>query len=133
MPEARAAVPALALALALAACAAAPLAGRTWTLAEIEGQPVAAPGRTTLGFVEDGRVAGDAGCNRYAGPVEIEDGAMTFGALMATKRACEPAVLEQEVRFFEALRQVAAWRLENGALFLLDADDRSLLRFEKGD
>jgi heat shock protein HslJ len=130
MPE-RLAAPALAL--LLVACAAsgpqAELFGRTWRLAGIEGAPAAAPGRSTLLVTPDGTVAGDGGCNRYSGKAEVEDDAVTFGPLLATKRACEPDVTRQEVRLFEGLRRAAAWRIEGGELTLRDAEGRELLRF----
>lgn len=131
MPEAR---PALAAALLLAACAGgdgtAALAGRDWRLIAIGQAPVAAPDRTTLRFLEDGRIAGEGGCNRYSGAAELSEDAVRFGPILATKRACEPEVTRQEVRLFEGLREAAAWRLENGELSLRDANGRELLRFE---
>jgi heat shock protein HslJ len=130
MPE-RLAAPALAL--LLAACAAsdpqAELFGQTWRLAGIDGAPAAAPGRSTLLVAADGKVSGEGGCNRYSGKAEVEDDAVTFGPLLATKRACEPDVTRQEVRLFEGLRRTAAWRIDGGALVLLDGDGRELLRF----
>lgn len=130
MPERLAA---FALALVLAGCAwdrpQAELFDRHWTLAEIEGAPAPAPGRSTLVVARDGKVSGDGGCNRYAGQAEVTDQAVVFGPLMATKRACEPAPMRQETSLFEGLRRTVAWRVEGGALALLDAESRELLRF----
>ncbi len=130
MPERRAA---LALVVLLAACVApgppAEPFDQTWTLVEIEGAPVAAPGRTTLLVARDGKVSGEGGCNRYSGRAETSEDGVVFGPLLATKRACEPDVTRQEVRLFEGLRRTAAWRVENGMLTLLDAEGRALLRF----
>jgi putative lipoprotein len=130
MPERRAA---LAAALVLAACAAQtePF-GRTWVLAAIDGAPVAAPGRSTLLVAPDGKVSGEAGCNRYSGRAEVTDEGAVFGPLLATKRACEPDVTRQETLLFEGLRRAAAWRVEAGDLTLLDAEGRALLRFVPG-
>ena len=122
-----------ALALLLAACvgvdAPAGLVGHGWALTGIEGAPVAAPGRSTLRLAEDGKVSGDAGCNRYSGRAEVSADSIAFGPLRATKRACEPEVTRQETRLFENLRRVARWRIEDGVLTLHDAAGRPLLRF----
>jgi putative lipoprotein len=130
MPERRAA---LALSLLLAACAGADrpaeLVGRNWALTGIDGTPAAAPGRSTLLVAPDGKVSGAGGCNRYSGAAEVTDESVAFGPLLATKRACEPEVTRQEVRLFEGLRRAAAWRIEGGALIVLDAEGRELLRF----
>jgi heat shock protein HslJ len=130
MPERLAA---LAATLLLAACAAAgpqaELYSQTWTLTQIEGAPAAAPGRSTLRLAEDGKVSGEGGCNRYSGSAELTDQAITFGPLLATRRACEPEVTRQEVRVFEGLRRAVGWRIEDGALILLDGEGHALLRF----
>ena len=130
MPERLAA---LGLAALLAACAgtdaSAGLVGQSWTLTGIEGAPVAAPGRSTLRLSPDGKVSGAGGCNRFSGKAEVSEDAVTFGPLLATKRACEPDVMRQEVRLFEGLRRVDYWRVEGGELSLRAADGRELLRF----
>ena len=60
---------------------------RNWVVSQIEGVP-AAPGVTsTLTIADDGKVSGNAGCNGYFGSVILDDSAMTFGNLGATRRA----------------------------------------------
>lgn len=127
---------ALVAGLALASCAArgpdqaaSELTGRTWRLVGVERQPVLVPGRSTLQVAPDGRVSGQGGCNGYAGRAEIEDGRISFGPMLATKMACEPAVTRQEMRLFDGLSRAARWRVERGELTLYDAEGRELLRF----
>lgn len=121
--------------LALSACAApgpddpSRLMGRAWRLAQIEGQPVAAPDRSTLAIAPDGAVSGDAGCNRYAGRVDATGSRLAFSPLAATKRACAAAVTVQEQRMLDAFERTAAWRLDDAGLTLLDRAGRPLLLF----
>ena len=102
-----------------------------WELTAIDGQPVAAGPAPTLAIDAEGRVSGDAGCNRYFGSVEVDDGAATFAGLGATRRACADAArMTQETRFLEALGETAAYRAAgSGRLVLLSADGRPRLAF----
>lgn len=114
---------------ALAGCAAAApgagdgplppgLVGTTWRAETIAGQPVADGAASTLSFLADGRVAGLGGCNRYAGTIRAEDGRLRVGPLAATRMACDPALMDQEARFFAALEGTARLRRDGGFLLL---------------
>ena len=102
-----------------------------WELTAIDGRPLAAGPAPTLAIDAEGRVSGDAGCNRYFGSAEINDGAVAFSGLGATKRACAEAPrMAQETRFLEALGEIAAYRdAGSGRLVLLSADGRPRLAF----
>lgn len=121
------AVPALALALALASgCqsmdAAAPptLADSQWIARSINGQPVADGVSSTVEFEGTTAVAGSTGCNRYRGEVTIDGGALAFGPLATTRRACLPPQMDQERRFTQALRATTAWQRDGDDLAFLD-------------
>ncbi len=105
------------------------LAGTNWVLEDIEGRGVIDNLQSTLAFDADGRVSGNAGCNRFAGGASIAGSAVSFGNLASTRMACAPAIDDQEMRYLDALGRVAGWRTENGLLHLLDASGQSLLRF----
>lgn len=111
---------------------AATLLDTAWELTAIDGQPVVAAGPApTLAVDADGRVSGDAGCNRYFGSVEADDGAAAFSGLGASRRACPDARrMAQEARFLEALGTIAAYRgAGSDRLVLLSADGRPRLAF----
>lgn len=103
----------------------------SWELTSIDEQPLAAGPAPTLSIDAEGRVSGDAGCNRYFGSAEVQNGAATFSGLGATRRACADAArMEQETRFLEALGTVTAFReAANGRLVLLSADGFPRLAF----
>lgn len=102
-----------------------------WELTAMDGQPVAAGPAPTLAIDADGRVSGDAGCNRYFGSAEVDGGTVTFSGLGATRRACADAArMAQEARFLEALGTTAAYRAAgSGRIVLLSADGRPRLAF----
>src|SRR5215470_7792135 len=88
------------------------LAGVTWTLVSLGGEPVPQGTRVpTVAFDGARRVAGLGGCNRYTGQVqENARGTMAIGAIASTKMACPPPAMDVESRFFALLGQVAQYR-----------------------
>jgi heat shock protein HslJ len=110
------------------------LIGSEWLLEDIAGDGVLNNVQATLAFPEPGRIAGSGSCNRFNGPCTLGDiavmggeggsdgsggssgsggiGRATFsvGPLATTRKACVPAVGEQEQRYLAALQ--AAERIE---------------------
>ena len=48
------------------------LSGRSWVAEDINGKGVMDMLQTTMEFSGDGKVGGNAGCNRYFGSVKVE-------------------------------------------------------------
>jgi heat shock protein HslJ len=61
------------------------------------------------------------GCNNFTGGYQLEGATLALGPLANTKKACSPAIMDQEASFYEALGESRGYRFENGLLFLLDA------------
>lgn len=87
-----------------------------WVIESIPGVEIGADRPPALAIRADGRAAGFGGCNRFMAPYTAERSSLGFGALGATRMACPPPAMALEQRFFEALRQTRAFRLEAGAL-----------------
>ncbi|WP_304582779.1 META domain-containing protein [uncultured Alistipes sp.] len=97
-----------------------PLAGTTWQLVQLYGRSVtAAPGAFTLVLSDgDGRISGRGACNRFSGAYATDRSrALTIGSLCCTHMACPG--LEQEQRFFEALRTTTHYDMDGPLLLLL--------------
>jgi putative lipoprotein len=107
------------------------LIGTSWLAEDLGGRGVVDDAQTTITFDAEDQVAGSGGCNRYFGPVTIKGRALRFGNLGATKRACEPALMDQEQRFFEALAETRSYQLEDlgRTLVFLGEDGALLVRF----
>ncbi len=100
-----------------------------WWVEDIDGKGVIDRTHTTLHFIEDGRVAGDTGCNRYSGSVEISGTSISFGPMAGTRKACAPALMDQEMKFYQAVAKVVSWEVPGtGLLHLKDADGNTLIR-----
>jgi heat shock protein HslJ len=95
------------------------LAGTTWGVERIDEVP-ADHAAATLRFVSDSRVAGRAGCNQYAGAAHLGSRTLRISETLATRMACEPAIMQQETRFLTALGAVRTFRREGDRLLLID-------------
>lgn len=106
--------------LAMASCSTVRLDGTAWLAEYIDGNGVIDRAQTTLEFFEPTRAGGRGGCNRYSAAVEIEGSSIRFGDPAATRMACVPALMDQETRFFVALRSARSFRVRDEKLQLLD-------------
>ncbi len=110
--------------LAASACAAAlapdaQVAGKQW-VARADGIDDAKQ-QPRLEFVRDGRLTGYTGCNRLSGAWRVEDGAVRFGALATTKRACLGPAGDAEKRLLAALGERSRVSVERGKLVIQGA------------
>jgi len=93
----------------------------SWTVTSIGGRPVIGTRPVTLTIDLDGRIGGNATCNRYTSEVLLDGQSITFGPAAATRMACEPDLMAQESSYFAALAAVKSYQLDGTSLRLLDA------------
>ena len=104
------------------------ISGGEWLVEVIDGRGVIDNARTTLVFGEENRLSGETACNRYFGSYAIEGEIIRIESVGATKRACPPAVMDQESRFLETLANVDAYRIDDtGALILSTGSSDAVL------
>jgi heat shock protein HslJ len=104
--------PLIAVAAALAGCAATPTLleqERAYRVEWIGERPLIDRSHLTVTFDRDGRAYGTGGCNHWFAGYGIEGEILRFSQVGSTRRACAPALMEQEQRFFDSLRQVRRW------------------------
>lgn len=106
------------------------LAGSGWWVEDILAAGVIDRARTTISFLNDGRVAGSGGCNRYVGSYELDGDGISFGPMAGTKMACAEALMDQDDRFHQALGQAVRWRIDGrtGLLHLEDLEGMTVIR-----
>jgi len=109
------------------------IADSRWRLVSLGGEPLDMPGGAgtapLMALMPDGDVSGFGGCNRYNGTYELEGGTLRFGRIASTKMAC-PQVGDVERRWFSAISDTAAYRVDGGTLVLLDEAGAELARLE---
>lgn len=95
------------------------LVGKTWAVEDISGRGVIDDPRATLVFGADGRLSGDTSCNRYFADYTVDGAKLSIGQAGVTRRACVPAVMDQERRFLDVLNAVDSFAIDaSGALVL---------------
>lgn len=100
-----------------------------WWVEDINGKGVIDNSHTTLQFLEKGTVGGDTACNRYHGSLEITGSSISFGPMAGTRKACSPVLMDQEMKFYQAIAKVVTWEVAvTGLLHLKDADGNDLIR-----
>lgn len=101
-----------ALVLALAGCASALPAleqERTYRVEWIDERPLLEGSHLTVTFGADDRAYGTGGCNHWFAGYGVEGQILRFSTVGSTRKACSPALMEQEARFFQTLQQVRRW------------------------
>lgn len=73
-------------------------------------------------------VVGHAGCNRISSTYKLHDAQLSFGEVIATRMFCQD--MPTETALLAAMKTTAAWRISGSQLELLDAQQKSLARFE---
>jgi heat shock protein HslJ len=109
------------------------LTGTSWTIVEIEGAPVvdAGDGRPAeLAFLDAGRFAASAGCNRILGAAVQDGEALHLTPGPMTKMACPEPVASRETALVRALGTVTSHRRSGDALALL-AGNRIVVRLTR--
>ena len=105
------------------------LLGTEWILEDLGGAGVLDGVQARLVFPEAGRVAGSGSCNRFTGSVEIGNGEIRFGQLATTRRACVPAVMDQEGKYLKALEESERAAVEGPYLMIYSKGLEKPLRF----
>lgn len=101
------------------------LTGGEWLVEDISGGGVIDMARTTVQFGE-ARISGSGGCNSYSGAYEITGEGISFGPIASTKRACAPALMDQEQRFFSALENTTHFAITDTGALRLTGDGQSI-------
>ena len=108
-----------------------PLQGTAWRLQQIGGSPALADVEATIEFAEEGRVAGMASCNQFAGSVVISGEAITFQPLALTRMACLEAINAQEDLYVRALEGAERYTLSGDELLIHTSTADQPLRFTR--
>lgn len=106
--------------------------GAEWVVDDLAARGIIDRSRLSIRFLEDGRIAGLASCNRYTGGYQFNgEGGVTFSQLATTRMACAPALMTQEQRFLEVMAGVSTARIgPHGELLLSTPDGATIKAFQ---
>jgi uncharacterized membrane protein/heat shock protein HslJ len=84
----------------------------------------------TLELSADGKLHGSGGCNRYFATYDIgSDASLQIRGIGSTRMACPQEFMDQEMRYFEALQRVSAFKVQKDLLQLLYSNGQRVLNF----
>ena len=101
-------------ALMLAACVETGKANTEWVLASVDGTAV--DYTATLSLAEEGRITGQAPCNRYFADLTRQGTEFKLGMIGATRLAC--LQIKGEAEYFQALQAIDSVSETTGQLTL---------------
>ncbi|WP_439272578.1 META domain-containing protein [Pseudochrobactrum sp. HB0163] len=104
------------------------LENHEWLTEDIRGAGVIDYAQTTLNIAASGDVSGSGGCNRYFGKATITGETISFGTIGSTFMQCPPALMDQETKFLDVLKQTRRFSITNGKLYLLGENGLELAR-----
>ncbi len=98
------------------------LQGVEWIFESLGGRAPVPGSDLAMTFHANDRFSGRASCNNLMGEYALNGETLTFSRAATTRKACDPAVMEQEGRFLELLGEVRGFSFdEDGALLLITA------------
>ncbi len=103
------------------------LRGAEWVVEDLDESGLIDRSRVTLNFGADGRVFGHASCNTYNGGYVLTGEGLTLSEIVTTMMACAPALMTQESRFLDFLKNAQRFEIgADGALILHTNDLRTI-------
>ena len=100
------------------------LAGREWSVVEIDGEPLAEPPQHPSLAVAGDQLSGFSGCNRYSATIrETSPGVIALGPIAATQMACPEPEMQLEARFVGSLESAQRYAFPAGKLVLSGTKD----------
>jgi heat shock protein HslJ len=106
------------------------LAGTSWTLTTMGGQPPVPNTDVTLNFGTDKTVSGTDGCNNYNTTYTADGSNLTFKQPMATTmKACPDPIMTYAAAYLKVLANTTTYEVSGQQLTLFDAGNQPLAQF----
>ncbi len=99
-----------------------------WRIEDIGGQGVVDNSPATLLFGEDGKLSGNASCNRLIARYAVNASKLTISLTGTTMMACPPALMDQERRLVDLLGTITSYSTDaTGTLTLKAASGEQII------
>ena len=86
---------------------------------------------TTALFGSNGSLTGSAGCNRYQATYQTNDSQIKIGPTANTRMMCVEPVMEQEMKYLNALQSAASYNVQAEGLILFYANGTKAVTFQR--
>ncbi|MEN6609544.1 MAG: META domain-containing protein [Methanoregulaceae archaeon] len=115
------------------------LIGTSWMLVSLDNgngtlRTVTPGSNVTASFMNEGLLAGRAGCNWYSANYTVtgSSSAITVGTAVRTAMAChDPLVMAQEDRYMDSLGRWAGYQIPGTKLIITDSSGKTILEFSQ--
>ena len=98
-----------------------------WLVESLAGAPLVKGSKPTITFDPDGRIYGNASCNRFTGGFTLSGEGLTIQQPAATMMACIPdELMKQEGAFLQLLGSVTKFSVADSVLTLTATDGRAI-------
>lgn len=98
-----------------------------WVVERLDGAPVVTGSQVTIQFDTDGRISGNASCNRFTGGFTLTGESLSLGRPAATMMMCTPdEKMKQEATFLKLLEGVSKFSIAGDRLTLTTGDGRAI-------
>ena len=99
-----------------------------WRVEDIAGAGVIDNSPATLLFAPDGRLSGNASCNRLIASYKVKGSKLTISPTGTTMMACPPALINQERKLVDLLGTVTGYSIDRtGTLILTSASGERIV------
>ncbi|QQV77986.1 META domain-containing protein [Sphingomonas aliaeris] len=99
-----------------------------WRVENIAGAGVIDNSLATLLFGPEGRLSGNASCNRLIANYTVEGSRLTISPAGTTMMACPPALMDQERKLVDLIGMVTRYSIDRtGKLTLTSASGKSIV------
>ena len=99
-----------------------------WRVEDIGGAGVVDGSPATLLFGADGRLSGNASCNRLIAGYTVDGAKLTISPAGTTMMMCPPALMDQERKLIDLLGKATRYRIDTtGALTLISAAGKRIV------
>lgn len=99
-----------------------------WRVEDIAGAGVIDKSPATLLFGPDGRLSGNASCNRLIASYTVEASKLTISPAGTTMMACAPALMDQESKLVDLISTVTRYSIDRtGTLTLTSASGKRIV------
>ena len=106
---------------------------KTWVLTSINDNPVVTGSRVTMeiqpSMPDQGRISGQAPCNKYFGGYRIANNEISFTPPGATRMMCPTPIMKQESMFLKALPNLNKIEFATDELTLKNSKGNEVLHF----
>jgi len=99
-----------------------------WQVEDIDRGGIIDSSHITMQMSEEGRIAGSTGCNQYFGTLTVGQTSFEVSGAGSTRRACVPAIMQQETRFLQALHDVRRYEIDGDFVRLYDESGDERMR-----